>query len=91
MDKFDDATSSHLASPNRGTIDVAQVAVESRGYWATVLNRLKYDKVTIVCFVFLLLIILSDVFADILSPAELYLTSLLNCLKLIVFSVYIFG
>ena len=91
MDKFDDATSSNSASSNRGTIDVAQVAVESRGYWATVLNRLKYDKVTIVCFVVLLLIILSAVFADILSPADPYKTSMIKRLKPIGYPGYILG
>ena len=91
MDKFQDATSSNPASSNRATIDVAQVAVESRGYWVTVLNRLKYDKVTIVCFVVLLLIILSAIFADILSPADPYKTSMLKRLKPIGYPGYILG
>ena len=91
MDKFQDATSSNPASSNRATIDVAQVAVESRGYWVTVLNRLKYDKVTIVCFVVLLLIILSAIFADILSPADPYKTSMVKRLKPIGYPGYILG
>ena len=91
MDKFQDATSSNPASSNRATIDVAQVAVVSRGYWVTVLNRLKYDKVTIVCFVVLLLIILSAIFADILSPADPYKTSMLKRLKPIGYPGYILG
>ena len=91
MDKFQDATSSNPASSNRATIDVAQVAVVSRGYWVTVLNRLKYDKVTIVCFVVLLLIILSAIFADILSPADPYKTSMVKRLKPIGYPGYILG
>ena len=72
-------------------VDVAQVAVQSRGYWATVFNRLRYDKVTILCFVVVLLIILSAVFADVLSPADPYETSMLKRLKPIGYPGYLLG
>ncbi len=72
-------------------VDVAQVAVQSRGYWATVFNRLRYDKVTILCFVVVLLIIFSAVFADILSPADPYETSMLKRLKPIGYPGYPLG
>lgn len=62
-------------------IDAAQVAVRSRGYWQNVLLRLRDDKVTIACFVVLLLIVLSAVFADLLAPADPYKTSMIKRLK----------
>ena len=42
-------------------IDVAQVAVQSRGYWATVLERLKRDRVTLFFGGVVLLVILLTV------------------------------
>ena len=81
MDRYSD-TSSQIADAAEGrSIDLAQVAVQSRGYWATVFNRIRYDKVTIVCFVALLLIVLSAVFADVLSPADSYKTNMVKRLK----------
>src|SRR5688500_6242283 len=62
-------------------VDSAQVAIESRSYWQTVGNRLKYDKVTIACGVVLIAIVLSAVFADALSSASPYQTSMLKRLK----------
>lgn len=62
-------------------IDAAQVAPQSRGYWRNVLLRLRDDKVTIACFVVLLLIVLSAVFADLLAPADPYKTSMIKRLK----------
>lgn len=62
-------------------VDAAQVAATSRGYWKTVLLRLSDDKVTIVCGLILLAIVLSAVFADVLATADPYKTSMLNRLK----------
>lgn len=70
--------SSQAAKPE---IDSAQALVSSRGYWETVYQRLKRDKVTIACAVLLLLIILSAVFADWLAPADPYKASMLKRLK----------
>jgi len=49
-------------------IDVAQVAVQSRGYWATVLERLKRDRVTLFFGSVVLLVILVAVFAGATLP-----------------------
>jgi len=62
-------------------IDAAQVAAHSRGYWRNVLLRLRDDKVTIACFIVLLLIVCSAVFADLLAPADPYNTSMIKRLK----------
>ena len=63
------------------TVDSAQVAVQSRGYWATVLSRISYDKVTIVCGVVLLAIILSSVFADWFAQVDPYKANMMKRLK----------
>ena len=91
VDKFSDAITQNSISSNKGGVDAAQVAVQSRGYWNTVFNRLKYDKTTIVCFIVLLMIILSAIFADILSPADPYKTSMLKRLKPIGYPGYVLG
>lgn len=65
----------------KADIDSAQVAVESRGYWQTVGNRLRHDKVTIACGAVLMAIILSAVFADGLSSASPYDANMLKRLK----------
>jgi peptide/nickel transport system permease protein len=63
------------------TIDAAQVAATSRGYWRTVLLRLRDDKVTLAFASILLLIVLSAVFADVLVGIDPYKTSMLDRLK----------
>ena len=63
------------------TVDAAQVAVQSRGYWATVLARIGEDKVTLVCGTVLLVIILSVVFADWIAPADPYKANMMMRLK----------
>lgn len=65
----------------QAAIDAAQVVARSRGYWATVFQRLRYDPVTLGCAAVLLLIILSAVFAHLLSPVDPYATSMLKRLK----------
>lgn len=51
-------------------VDQAQVAIRSRGYWATVSGRLKRDHVTLGFGVLLLLIILTALFADLVAPRD---------------------
>ena len=63
------------------TVDAAQVAVQSRGYWATVLTRIGEDKVTLVCATVLLVIILLVVFADWIAPADPYKANMMMRLK----------
>ena len=65
----------------RAAVDAAQVAVRSRGYWTTVALRVRDDKVTIVCGVVLLAIILSAVFADLVTLADPYKATMLKRLK----------
>ena len=70
-----------LDAKQRAAVDAAQVAVRSRGYWTTVALRIRDDKVTIVCGIVLLLIILSAVFADLVALADPYKASMLKRLK----------
>jgi len=62
-------------------IDVAQVAVQSRGYWATVLERLKRDRVTLFFGGVVLAVMLIAVFADFLAPQDPYKASMIKRLK----------
>ena len=70
-----------LDSRQQTAVDAAQVAMQSRGYWTTVLSRLRHDKVTIVCGLVLLLIVLSAVFADWIALADPYKPNMLKRLK----------
>jgi peptide/nickel transport system permease protein len=81
VDDSSETASRPIEAARGSVIDAAQVAAQSRGYWATVFNRIKYDKVTIACGVVLLLVVLSAVFADVLAPTDPYKTSMLNRLK----------
>jgi peptide/nickel transport system permease protein len=67
--------------PATPTIDVAQVAMQSRSYWATVWERLKRDKVTIFFAIVLLAIFLMALLAPWIAPADPYKTSILRRLK----------
>jgi len=53
-------------------------AIASRGYWATVLQRLRRDRLTVACAAVLLLIVLAAVFAPWLAPADPYKASMLR-------------
>jgi peptide/nickel transport system permease protein len=75
------ATRVHKAASDPAGIDAAQVAVASRGYWATVFQRLRYDRVTVVFGLLLAAIILSAVFAGLLSSVDPFKTSMLTRLK----------
>ena len=61
-----------LDGKQQAAVDAAQVAVQSRGYWATVLTRLGHDKFTLICGAVLLAIILSAVFADWVALVDPY-------------------
>ena len=74
-------TGDSLGRRQRAIVDAAQVAVRSRGYWATVLAQLRGDKVTIACGLVLALILLSAVFADAVAPADPYQANMLKRLK----------
>lgn len=85
------ATALRSAAKSDAGIDVAQVAAQSRGYWRTVWQRLRRDKVTIFFGVLLLLIILSATFAPWLAPADPYATSMIRRLKPIGFPNHLLG
>lgn len=63
------------------TIDVAQVAVQSRGYWSTVLQRLRQDKVTLFFAGLILLVVLMALLADFIAPQDPYQASMIKRLK----------
>ncbi len=70
-----------LDEKQQATVDAAQVAVQSRGYWATVLTRLGHDKFTLICGAVLLAIILSAVFADWVALVDPYKANMVMRLK----------
>ena len=70
-----------LDEKQQATVDAAQVAVQSRGYWATVLTRLGHDKFTLFCGAVLLAIILSAVFADWVALVDPYKANMVMRLK----------
>ena len=70
-----------LDEKQQATVDAAQVAVQSRGYWATVLVRLGEDKVTMICGDVLMVIVLSVVFADWIALADPYKADMMKRLK----------
>ena len=70
-----------LDEKQQATVDAAQVAVQSRGYWATVLTRLGHDKFTLFCGAVLLAIILSAGFADWVALVDPYKANMVMRLK----------
>ena len=71
-------TTPALDSKQQAAVDAAQVAAQSRGYWATVALQIRHDKVTILCGAMLILIILSAIFADLITIADPYKASMLK-------------
>ncbi len=63
------------------SVDTAQVAIRSRSYWATVIERLRADPVTLTFGALLLLIILSAVFASLIAPYDPAAASMIRRLK----------
>lgn len=76
-------TTSELSpDPGQSTgVDSAQVAMKSRSYWATVLERLSNDPVTLVFGALLLLIVLSAIFASLIAPYDPAAASMIRRLK----------
>ncbi len=70
-------------SKQQAAVDAAQVAVQSRGYWTTVVGRVRDDKVTMVCGFVLLLIVFSAVFSDLIALADPYKANMLKRLAAI--------
>ncbi len=62
-------------------VDAAQVAIQSRGYWATVFQRLKRDRVTLFFGSLVAIVILMAIFADFLAPHDPYQASMIKRLK----------
>ena len=58
-------------------------AIVSRGYWATVLMRVKRDKVTVVCALILLTLLLLAIFAPWIAPKDPIAASMLKRLAAI--------
>ena len=62
-------------------IDAAQVAVASRGYWATVVGRVAKDRVTLFFGAVVILIMMSAILAPLLAPQSPYSASMMMRLK----------
>lgn len=56
-------------------------ATKVRGYWESVLNRLRYDPVTLVFGAIVLLIVLAAIFAPLIAPFDPYAESIIGRLK----------
>jgi peptide/nickel transport system permease protein len=61
--------------------DTQKPAAMPRGYWRTVLGRLRHDPTTLVCLGILALIVLAVVFAPLLAPHDPYATGIARRLK----------
>ena len=72
-------------------IDIAQSIAHTPGYWATVMSRLKRDKVTIFFGLVLLTIVLLAVFAPFFAPADPYKANISRRLKEIGFPGHLLG
>lgn len=59
----------------------APPATKVRGYWESVLNRLRYDPVTLVFGAIVLLIVLAAIFAPLIAPFDPYAESIIGRLK----------
>jgi peptide/nickel transport system permease protein len=81
----------NLNTPAAATIDVAQVVLQSRGYWTTVWQRLKRDKVTVAFAILLALIVLSAIFAPWITPHDPYKGNILRRLKEIGYPGHLLG
>lgn len=73
------------------SIDVGQVAMQSRGYWTTVFQRLSRDRITLLFGCVIVLIVLSAVLAGILSPYDPHKASMIKRLKPIGTAGHILG
>jgi peptide/nickel transport system permease protein len=73
------------------TSSPAAQAVNVRGYWGSVWNRLRYDYVTLFCLLVILLVVLSAVFAPWLAPMDPDRSSMAHRLKAIGTKNYLLG
>ena len=73
------------------TIDLAQVATASRGYWATVGHRLLRDPITLFFAGVLLIILLAAIFAPLVAPHDPYKGSMARRLKELGFQNHYLG
>jgi peptide/nickel transport system permease protein len=73
--------SAMLDRPHTGPEEQGAPALKVRGYWASVVYRLRYDPMTM-CFGFVvLLIVLAAIFAPLLAPFDPYKESVIGRLK----------
>ena len=75
------ASTTNQVGGDAPTVDAAQVAVRSRNYWSTVIERLRGDPVTLTFGVLLLLIVLSAVFANFVAPYDPASANMIKRLK----------
>ncbi|TCR71011.1 ABC transporter permease [Rhizobium sp. BK376] len=68
-----------------------QPVVHVRSYWGSVWQRLRYDYVTLFCMVVIILIVLSAIFAPLLSPMDPLKSSMAFRLKPIGYRNFLLG
>ncbi|WP_158818928.1 ABC transporter permease [Methylocapsa sp. S129] len=66
-------------------------AVRVRSYWGSVWHRLRYDYVTLFCLVLIIAIVLTAVFAPLISPMDPYKSSMAHRLRPIGYHNYLLG
>ncbi len=70
-----------LSRPLEAFENQAAPATVVRGYWQSVLHRLRYDPVTLVFGAIVLAIVLAAVFAPLIAPFDPYAKSIIGRLK----------
>jgi peptide/nickel transport system permease protein len=70
-----------LSDPRETFAEQAPPATKVRGYWQSVVNRLRHDPVTLVFGAIVLLIVLAAVFAPVIAPFDPYAESIIGRLK----------
>ena len=75
------ATASSLSAPVLPAVAVLPPQAASAGYWLSVWQRLRRDRVAMACAVILLLLVLAAVFAPWVAPADPFKTSMLRRLQ----------
>jgi peptide/nickel transport system permease protein len=75
------ATASSLSAPVLPAVALLPPQAASAGYWLSVWQRLRRDRVAMACAVILLLLVLAAVFAPWVAPADPFKTSMLRRLQ----------
>ena len=75
------ATASSLSAPVLPAVALLPPQAASAGYWLSVWQRLRRDRVAMACAVILLLLVLAAVFAPWVAPADPFKTSMLKRLQ----------